>query len=162
MERIDELMAMAQPMSSLPILWQPNSASRQKPTNEISIYAGQLSPKCLLECIATIKKAFPALPVEFYDILCDRIEANGFSNERLIDAVNFVIDNCPYPTPTIYNFISYDRKYKFYTYDQIIKYNDEHPGIWNSYRAVKLPDRKNPVFVHSDDIERFKLTPVKS
>ena len=55
-----------------------------------------------------IKNAFPTLPVEFYDILCERLKANGFTDERLTNAVNGVIDTCKYPTPTVAHFMSYD------------------------------------------------------
>jgi len=76
----------------------------------ISIYKGKLTQQSVLKNIAIIKKAFPLLPLDFYDVFIDRIKANGFTDERLTDAVNHVIDTCPYPTPTIANFISFDKK----------------------------------------------------
>lgn len=57
-----------------------------------------------------LKKAFPTLPEEFYDILCERIKEHELTDKRLIKAVNYVIDNCVYPTPTIANFILYDQE----------------------------------------------------
>jgi hypothetical protein len=59
--------------------------------------------------IAKIKKAFPALPVEFYDILCEKIKEHNFTDHRLVKAVNHVIDSCIYPTPTIAQFITFDK-----------------------------------------------------
>jgi len=52
-----------------------------------------------------IKKAFPSLSGDFYDILCERIKENNFSDKELINAINHVIDTCIYPVPTIANFI---------------------------------------------------------
>jgi len=57
-----------------------------------------------------IKFAFPALPVEFYDILCERLKEKGFDDARLSTVVNGVIDTCKYPTPTIAHFMMYDEE----------------------------------------------------
>ena len=76
----------------------------------VSIYKGVLTTQGIIEGVAIIKKSFPSLPVDFYDILIDRLKANGFNDDRLKAAVVHVIDTCVYPTPTIANFISYDKK----------------------------------------------------
>lgn len=54
-----------------------------------------------------IKKSFPSLEAEFYDILCDRLKENEVTDNELTEAVNHVIDTCIYPTPTIAQFITY-------------------------------------------------------
>ena len=46
---------------------------------------------------------------------------NGFSDERFTDAVNHVIANCIYPTPTIAQFISYDRTERLYTHSEMVE-----------------------------------------
>jgi hypothetical protein len=76
----------------------------------VSIYQGKLTQQGIIEGVKIIKKAFPALPLDFYDILIDRLEIHGFNNERFYDAIIFVIDTCHYPTPTIADFISYDKR----------------------------------------------------
>ena len=76
----------------------------------ISCYRGPLTSLAIVNYIALIKKAFPALPLGFYDVLTDRLTEHGFCDDRFRDAVIHVIDTCPYPTPTIANFISYDKK----------------------------------------------------
>jgi hypothetical protein len=78
--------------------------------NTVSIYKGNLTDKGIIEGVAVIKKAFPALPLDFYDVLIDRLRVNEFSDNRFRDAVVYVIDVCVYPTPTIANFISYDKR----------------------------------------------------
>jgi len=55
-----------------------------------------------------IKNAFPTLQEGFYDILCERLKANGFNDEELEKAVNYVIDNYKYPNPSIAEFLNFD------------------------------------------------------
>lgn len=54
-----------------------------------------------------IKEAFPTLPIEFYNILCERLKEKKFTVVQITEAVNGVIDTCKYPTPTIAHFIGY-------------------------------------------------------
>lgn len=110
-----------------------------------------------------IKKSFPSLPIGFYDVFTDRLKENGFSDDRLTDAVAHVIDNCRYPQPSIADFISFDKKYKVYTYGQMLKMSDELGSvIWNSYKPVKFPERSKIVWVDVDDIKKYKLEVYKS
>jgi hypothetical protein len=137
------------------LLEQP-SEDLALPNNEISIYKGELTLNNIAQCTARIKKSFPALPVGFYEVFAERIKANGFTDDRLQDAVANVIDTCPYPTPTIANFISFDKTIKIYHYHQMIKMADElGKEIWNSYMPVKFPDRAKLVWVHVDDIKKY-------
>jgi hypothetical protein len=122
---------------------------------EISIYNGELTTQCIVNSVATIKKSFPVLTIDFFDVLTDRLKANNFSDDRLKDAISHVIDTCIYPAPTIAQFISFDKKYKVFTYEQMLKKWDD--GIGDSYRAVKLPERERPVWIHVDDINMAKL-----
>lgn len=70
--------------------------------------------------MAKVKKSFADLDKDFFEIFSDAIKRNGFSDGRLNDAVNFVIDNCIYPRPTIAQFISFDKKVKIYSYTEIL------------------------------------------
>jgi len=125
--------------------------------DEISLYSGQLTTQVVVASVAKIKAAFPALPGGFYDTLAERITANGFCDERLRDAVNHVIDNCPYPTPTIANFISYDRTLRFKTYDEMCKDALTSDSVWKQWLPVKFPDRSAAVWVYVNDIAKYKL-----
>jgi hypothetical protein len=98
------------------------------------------------------------LPVEFFDILSNRLKENNFNDERLRDAVNHVIDNCIYPTPTIAQFIGFDKKIKLYTYNQVLKLNDELTGkAFEYYRPVRIDENEKPVYAHVNDISKYKL-----
>jgi len=123
--------------------------------NEISIYLGELNTKCIVGNVAKIKKSFPGLPIGFYDVFSDRITENGFCDDRLNDAVNYVIDNCVYPTPTIAQFISFDRKIKILNYNEYLKLCDD--GIGNNYKPINFKDRETPVWIHVNDIKQFNI-----
>lgn len=112
----------------------------------------------MIESVQRIKGAFPELPAEFYDVLQERIKANGFTSERLRDAVSNVIDNCIYPRPTIAQFITYDKRITLYTYEQILnKLKDYGEDIWKSYRAIKLPGLPKKVWIHINDIAEYNI-----
>jgi hypothetical protein len=103
-------------------------------------------------------KAFPQLSEEFYDIFQERIAENGFCDSRLTDAVNYVIDNCIYPTPTIASFLSYDKNIKLYTYEQVLKMLDENKKAFKTYKPVYFEQAKKPFYAHVNDIEKYRLT----
>ena len=127
--------------------------------NELSIYKGSLTTPVVIESIARIKKSFPSLPIGFYEVFSERLKANNFTDARLKDAVAHVIDTCPYPTPTISNFISFDKKIKLNSYEEMVKkVNEFGPEIWKTYKPVKFPEREKVVWVHIDDMKIAKLT----
>jgi hypothetical protein len=111
---------------------------------------------CIIESIKTIKKAFPALPLSFYDVLTDRLRAAGFSDQRLFDAVSYVIDSCIYPMPTIAQFISFDKKIKIYTYHQYCQLINEGDN-GDNYKAIKFKDNIVLVWIHINDIKKYNI-----
>ena len=121
---------------------------------EISLYTGELTTKVIIESVAKIKKAFPTLPIGFYDVFTDRLKANGFNDARLRDAVAYVIDNCIYPTPTIAQFISFDKRIKTYTYSEYCDLCNKGDG--KNYEPMTLPGNSKPVWVHVNDINSIK------
>jgi len=142
-------------MKNLPVSTQTNTPAIKLSQTEMSIYSGTLNTDCVISNVVKIKKAFPALPIGFYEVFDDRLREHGFNDDRLRDAVNHVIDTCPYPNPTIANFISFDKMFKIYTYDEMLKRADEGTGA--SLKALKFPDRDYPVWAHVDDIKKYCL-----
>ena len=125
----------------------------------ISLYADDpAGVKDIIKAAAVIKKSFPSLPQGFYDVFGDRIRANNFTANRLKDAVTHVIDNCIYPTPTIANFISFDRTVKFKTHDEMCKEAMTYPQVWQQWLPVRFPNMPKTVWVFANDIEKYKLT----
>ena len=125
---------------------------------EMLIYTDELTKPVIVETSIKIRQAFPALPKEFFDILSDRIIDNKFSDKRLIDAAKHVIDNCIYPTPTIAQFIAFDRRIKLYDYNQVLKLNEELGGkAFEFYRPVRIGENVKPVYARVNDIKEFNL-----
>ena len=115
------------------------------------------------ESIIKIKGSFPTLPDPFYKTLTERVRDNQFSDQRLIDSVNYVIDNCPYPQPTIAQFISYDKNVKLYNYTEYTDFVTAHKsgaddtGGNELMKAIKVSWSDKPMFALVSDIEKYKL-----
>ena len=104
----------------------------------ISIYKGELTGKGIAQGMALAKRGFPALPPSFFEMLIERAKAKGFSDNRLMDAIYHVIDTCPYPTPALANFLSFDRKIKMYDYSQFCSLVTEGYAKWENYDRIKV------------------------
>lgn len=106
--------------------------------NFLSLYSDNLTKENLIKGIATIKATFPSLSIEFLSILSDRFIDKGFTDERLKDAINNVIDTCIYPSPTIASFLNFDKKLKLYTYNDILNLIDKGDSF--KYYEIKEID----------------------
>jgi len=145
MEKLNELMVQVPQMKNLENSLQENLQQ----TNQFSIsiydgkiYDGKLTTECIINEVKKLKNAFPSLPKGFYDVLTDRIKELGFSDARLTDAVNNMIDTCIYPQPTIANLISWDKRIKLYNYQQIVELVNQYGvSVWDHYKAVKISAR---------------------
>ncbi len=104
----------------------------------ISVYKGELTGKGIAQGMALAKRGFPALPPSFFEMLIERAKAKGFSDKRLMDAIYHVIDTCPYPTPALANFLSFDRKIKMYDYPQFCSLVTEGYAKWENYDRIKV------------------------
>lgn len=105
-----------------------------------------------------IRNSFPNLEDGFYEILQERLKDKGFTDKKLNEAVNHVIDNCIYPTPTIANFLSFDKHIKLYTYEQMLKLNDELSGqAFKFYRPISINNSEKPMYANKNDIKKYNL-----
>ena len=88
---------------------------------QVSIYhkGGKATQEQLIRNITKLEMAFPKMQRDFFKILLDRIDANNFSNKRLENAVNYVIDRFQYKELNVADIISWDRKINIYTHAQI-------------------------------------------
>ncbi len=55
----------------------------------------------------------------FFNVLAERIIANGFTGKRLKDAVNYILDNFKYKELVISDIIRFDKQVKLYTYNEV-------------------------------------------
>lgn len=88
--------------------------------SELSIYKGEIASK--EEIKTEVKKliaAFPEVTNDFLIILIERLVENGFTKERVKDAIGHTIDTNPYKRPSIADIISFDRKIRLYTYNEV-------------------------------------------
>lgn len=102
-------------------------------------------------------------PVTF-DLLKERFKENGFTNERLRDAINHVIDTYEGwdKLPNIANFIQYDKKVKIYTYKELLdKYREDYYAgatydpISREYDTIEVNGQKK--YARKEDIEKYHL-----
>lgn len=88
-------------------------------SNEISLYEGGiLTDRSIAINLKKLKEAFPRMQPAFFNLLSERVIANGFSDKRLTDAVNNVIDNFEFKELNVSDIIKFDRKVKMYTYTE--------------------------------------------
>ena len=114
----------------------------------ISIYNGKLSKEGIKKNCLKILAAFEKTDAMFTDLLTESLKRNGFTDERFTDAVNYVIDNCRYPKPSIADFVSYDKSVKIYSYEEICN------NSTSSYCAIRLtPQQTKPVWILKTDFE---------
>jgi len=122
----------------------------------ISVYAGERTKKGVADVTAKIVKAFPGWSSDQTEILKDRFAENGFTDRRMMDAVNFVIDNYEGygKIPNIANFIKYDKT--ALTYAQICTAHDKGELVFADYEPIDL-GHDNPRFARREDVEKFNL-----
>lgn len=120
----------------------------------LSIYNDSLTIECVKYNCAKVLTAFKGLDTNFTNLLTESLKRNGFTDKRLTDAVNHVIDNCVYPTPSIAEFVSFDKKVKLYSYEEMLKlgYGTE------PFRKIRLSEeQEKPLWVFGSDFEKYGL-----
>lgn len=133
--------------------------------NEISVYqGGELTERAMVEETSKILVAFPKMEPQMINLLRERFKANGFNDERLRDAVNYVIDNYRGydKLPSIADFISYDKKVRIYTRSELLEkhkdayyYGAKYDPIANEYELINYNGK--PRYVRKEDFIKHKL-----
>lgn len=109
------------------------------------------------DCAIVVKKlsvAFPTQSKEFFVLLSQRMLANGFTFQRCIDAVNWIIDNFAYKQINISDVIKFDKKKKVYTYGQMLSKLRSNGGTeesTDSFSKVEI-DGKTYWYLPSENI----------
>jgi hypothetical protein len=87
---------------------------------ELSLYQDSIAePVQIAGAVNTLKAAFPKMGDEFFKLLYKRIGANEFTAKRLEDAVTHVIDNFRYKELNVADVISFDKRVRLYSYDEV-------------------------------------------
>ena len=121
----------------------------------LSVYHGDITQENFVRSVARIKVAFPDLNKEFYQLLKERIMEKGFSDQRLTDAVNHVIDTCLYPTPTLANFLSFDKRVKLITYQELCTLIGKGEATMDAYERMRINGKV--FFVRKDEKRLYNL-----
>jgi hypothetical protein len=106
--------------------------------SKISAYVGALTQKGLIQQVSRIKNAYPQLPAVWHLEFRNAIQRHGFTDERLQDAVNYVIENCRYLQPLIADFIGFDRTIVLRDYNWMVKNSNETVSMWDYYVCITL------------------------
>ena len=124
-------------------------------SSAITVYRGDLKQETVVKNVAKIKAAFPALNPDFFKILIERLREKEFTDERLNDAVNNVIDNCQYPTPTLANFLSFDKRIKVLSYDELCNLIYKHEASFESYSRISINEKN--FYIRKADKELYNI-----
>ena len=92
------------------------------------------------------------MPNYTVELIKDRAKANGFTDQRYMDAVLHVIDNYEGwdKNPNVANFIQFDKKVKAYTYKQSLE-------IGQKYLVAVDLGYTEPRWVSREDFEQHNL-----
>ena len=127
-------------------------------SNKLSIYNDELTKEGVKLGCVKILAAFKNLDTTFTSLLAESLKRNNFTDNRFADAVNHVIDNCVYPTPSIADFIGFDRSVKLFTYSEMLNCNLGTDG----FVAIKInPDQDKPSWVTTSDYQKYGLSKFK-
>jgi hypothetical protein len=132
---------------------------------EISVYIeGGLTLDNVVKQTEKILVAFPKLEKQMINLLRERFKANGFTDQRMNDAINFVIDNYSGfdKLPAIGDFVKFDKKVKTYSYNELReKHKDAYymgatyDPIAKEYGQIKVSTFLR--YAKLEDIEKYHL-----
>ena len=116
----------------------------------VSIYNGNLSKEGIKKNCLKILAAFEKTDAMFTDLLTESLKRNGFTDERFTDAVNYVIDNCRYPKPSIADFVSYDKNVKVYTWRDMVNNSFD----FSKFTKIRISaEQSKPLYIRQEDFE---------
>lgn len=88
--------------------------------NEISLYTDEKATINQIKSeVRKLSAAFPDIDNDYVIVLFDRLLANGFTKQRVYDAISYVVDTCHYKRPMIAEIVSFDQKVKIYTHAEM-------------------------------------------
>jgi len=122
----------------------------------LSLYSDTCAtPDNIAKAIKRLRSAFPKMGNGFFDILYERLVKNGFTGQRLEDAVNHVIDSFQYKELNVADVVSFDKRVRLYTYTQICDEIANGRATTDDYERVER-DGKN-YWVRKVDLENAKI-----
>lgn len=123
--------------------------------NEISVYTGELNRNTIASEIKKLQVSFPSLEPEFFNVLSERVVMNGFSDQRLKDAIAHVIDTFTYQRPSIASIISFDHKVKLYDYHEVSELVTQNRSSFDDFGHYKKNERM--FWIRKTDASKFNI-----
>jgi len=132
--------------------------NRKRYDGKISVYSGSLTLPVFVKQMDRLRKVFGKISKEWTDTLLERLKIHLFTDEKLIDAVDNVIDTFEYgERPNIAKIILYDKTIELLTYYQLIKLGkDTSIGeVFNNYALVEV--NQKPYYTPKDNVKTYKM-----
>ena len=121
----------------------------------LSLYSDTCAtPDEIAKSIKRLRAAFPKMGNGFFDVLYERLVKNGFTGQRLEDAVNHVIDGFQYKELNVADVVSFDKRTKLHTYNQMCNEIANGQYVMDDYQRLEI-DGKN-YWVRKVDLENAK------
>lgn len=112
-------------------------------TKSVSLYvADNLSDVGIAKNLKKLQIAFPKQSVEFFNVLAERLIANGFTDERIKDAVNHIIDSFQYKELNISDIIKFDKRIKLYSHSDICNEIHNNRVSFSDFEKYKKVGKK--------------------
>lgn len=135
----------------------------------VSVYMDRRSKQGLLDAIRLVKGAFPGWSEEQGSILMDRFAENGFTDQRMMDAVNHVIDTYEGwdKLPNIANFIQYDRQARLFRHSEQDALVNRGEASYQDFAIARIEGLsgcrsaeaagKPPLYILRRDAEKYRI-----
>ena len=109
----------------------------------LSLYSDTCAtPDEIAKSIKRLRAAFPKMGNGFFDVLYERLVKNGFTGQRLEDAVNHVIDSFQYKELNVADVVSFDKRAKLHTYNQMCNEIANGQAVMDEFQRLEV-DGKN-------------------
>jgi predicted DNA-binding ribbon-helix-helix protein len=147
-------------------------STQTRHSESISIFGdGKVSAVCFAESVARLKRAYPKLDKGFYLTLNEMVDKNGFTDERLVAAIDEVISTCEYPDFPPARILNFDKRVKVHSLNELHQkfsetyIRDSKSGevayirgkdiIKDEYEEIEFYGQKR--FIKKEDAVRLKL-----
>ena len=109
---------------------------------EVSIYTDALvTDETIAEQFAILHSVYPDLHAGFFSVLFDAVKEQGFTEQRLKQAVKHVISTVEYPSFTPAKILGFDMKYKLYSHSEMLNEINDFRATAKDFAKVKRNGR---------------------
>lgn len=122
----------------------------------LSLYkAGKLSPEIIVQSQLRLHAVFPRMGEDFFNLLTERLIENNFSDQKLTDATNHLIDNFQYKELNIADILRFDRAKKIYTYSEFCDEISRGLARGDDFEMIEI-ENKNYWIKTADKYQTYK------